>query len=128
MLRVCMEALRLLEFQKLAGVAGKNLLAIGRPDLERLDSGDGAGDQPLALLRVERRVGCEQAVRRAEIGVAAAGRRSIAVERGICIEELEVVSRRAFEFARARIAVAGAEKDLPKAEPDPTRKVGNHPA
>src|SRR5690349_16568819 len=81
------------EPHQLARVAGKDLRALRLGDLQRVHGRDRIPDQPAALLGAERRVGGEQAARGLEEGVAAAGRRDLAVERGVGIEHLVVSAR-----------------------------------
>ena len=92
-------------------------------DVERLNRRDGFGDQALALFGIERRIGCKQAARRAEIIVAAARGSDIAIQRGVGIKHLEVIARRLLQLLRPRIAVRLTEEDLFKSERDTASKI-----
>ena len=67
---------------ELARIAN-DALALPRRDLQRLDGSDGVANEALSLLGVERSIGCKQGMSAAEERVPAAGRRALAVHRGI---------------------------------------------
>ena len=73
------------QLQQLPRVAGEDHFAPAGGDGKRLDRLDGVPDEGAAVLGVERRIGREQARRRAEECVPAARRRDVAVERGVGI-------------------------------------------
>src|SRR5882672_6773131 len=79
--------------EELARVAREDAVLLGRGDLQAVHRVDGLADQHAPLLRVERRVGGEQAVPGAEEGVATAGRRRRAVERSVGVEHAVVLGR-----------------------------------
>src|SRR5262245_6545417 len=83
-----------LQSQQSAGVCKQNPFPLRRVDFQRADRRNGLADLPLALLGVERRVGCEQTMRGSEIGVPAAGRGRVAVERSIGVEQFEIIRGR----------------------------------
>ena len=101
-----------------------------RCNRQRLDRRIVLRDQPAALLGIERRVGGEQACRRAEEGMPATRRRDLAVERGVGIEHLEIVDRRLLEarLLRHRVALRRAEEDLPEAETNLAGEIRDHAA
>src|SRR6516164_5782425 len=109
----------LAQLEELAGVAGEDSLPLRRTDFEGVNGRDRLGDQPSALLRIERGIGGEQAMRRAEESMAAAGRRRISVERRVGIEHPIIMAGGMLERCCARVAIRSAEENLTKSKTDP---------
>src|SRR6202040_3758704 len=106
--------------QELASIAGKDALALLRRDLHCLDGSAGVANEAVPLLGVERSIGCKQGMSAAEKRVPAAGRRALAVHRGIRMEHLEIFNRSPLQpaFFGERVSLRRPEENLAEAEVD----------
>ena len=117
-------------FIQRAGIARKDRVGLVFRQFERANAADRVGDERTPPLRVEWRVGGEQALCRAEEGVAAFRRRLFAAQRGVGVEHPVIIERRPLEAALFgdRITIDGAEEDLPEAELNLGREIRDHAA
>jgi len=97
-------------------------------DVERLDRVDRTANEPAPALGIKRRIGREQALSSAEEIMPTARRSARTVQRGVCIQHLEIIERRLFQPALFgdRVSHRRAVEDLAEAKRNLAGKIRNH--